>query len=127
MKTLLLTLFACFLTVGTSMYAMSNDPAQPKVGDIKIKLYGTGGIVSSGETQKVCPVAASTVCADVVVQGRSPDNGGDLDLAGLEGVLNHRGSQSRIRFESGTATRDNLQAENDFQANGKNVSFVFLQ
>ncbi|MBL7791410.1 MAG: hypothetical protein JNK77_03725 [Saprospiraceae bacterium] len=126
MKTLLLTLFAFFLTVGTSMYAMSNDPAQPKVGDIKITLYGSGGIVSSGDTQKVCPQTSTAVCANVVVQATvAPGGGGDLELDGLEGVLDLRGSLSRIRFVSGTATKNDLR--DGFEANGKNVSFVFLQ
>lgn len=125
MKTLLLTLFACFLTVGTSMYAMSNDPAQPKVGDIKITLYGSGGIISSGDTQKVCPQSSTAVCANVVVQGMVAPGGDDLDLDGLEGVLDLRGSLSRIRFVSGTANRNSLQ--DGYEANGKNVSFVFLQ
>ncbi len=126
MKTLLLTLFACLLTAGTALNAANNDPAQPKVGDIKITLYGAGGIVSSGETQKVCPQTSTAVCANVVVQGIvAPDPGGDLDLTGVEALLDHRGARNRIRFTSGSASRSTLTE--GYETNGKDASFVILQ
>ena len=42
-----------------------------KVGDIKIILYGKGGIISlpSGQ-QKVCPYFSEKKCADIVVKER---------------------------------------------------------
>ncbi|NUQ26540.1 MAG: hypothetical protein HUU34_21555 [Saprospiraceae bacterium] len=128
MKTLLLTLFAFFLAAGTCLSAMNHDPAQPNLADIKVKVYGAGGVVVVGETQKVCPNKDVAVCADITIPAMVAPGGGsgDLDLEGLEGTLNHRGSLNRIRLMSGTAKPDGTGSELDFSAEGRNFSFIYL-
>jgi len=48
-----------------SLFTISTSQA----GGIKIKLYGSGGIVSEGDVNKICPVTdPNKVCANLTVE-----------------------------------------------------------
>lgn len=86
--------------------------------EIKIKLYGSGGIiVLSDGTQKVCPVQGTMTCAEITVNTNSVKNG---SLYNANGVLEFQGTNQNITIISCTNIIDCPQ---NCSTNGGNMIY----